>query len=397
MDHSGFGCISLRPEGPGGDGIPARAAFITEASVARARQAGGRLDAEQSRRMPDLRYGDLLVIIEDPKSGPRGRHVRAGRDAGLAIEVPGVDGFARRVPFTGANMMKARDALVAAKTRAKGMSLDAERALEGINGVFEIICASPDPERFTSEQIGQAYLCGMFEAAGSMELSVSPAQFGRKSRADMIRAQISRVSRIHPDGLFHVDDLGMILSDLGVEPVLQSEKQTFDTGQDLSEPALRRMISASPQLRNDVFGALTATRIDAIDILAIGSEDFDTIIEELSEFRLQAQWVDLMRERVTGIMSPAGTRARVDLEMISIDGRDIMLMREGSSHRAGVALLYSWPSVDRLSVSEIGAHRHLLVAPEEIPEEDEIRALAATLGELRVEMALDAEQRQMRS
>lgn len=396
METSGFSCIALPKDDPGGEGHPARAAFITEASVNEARRFGGRLEPEIAKRAPDLRYGDLLVVTEGP-GGPRGRHVRAGRDAGLVMEIPGADGYPRRVPFTGASMMRAREALLAAKMRAKAQVVDHERALQGINGVFEVICVNPDPDRFSPDQIGQAYLCGMFEAAGSLELSVTAAEFGRKSRADMIRAQISRMSRVHPDGLFHVDDLGMMLSTLGIEPDEGEDKFQIGQGAGISPSAIRRMISSNPQLREHVFGALTATKFEAIEIMAISASDYDTIIDEFDEYRLEAQWVDLMRSRVESVLSSEATPAKVGLELMSIDGRDIMLMRESANSISGMVLLCSWTSVDRLSVSEIGAHRHLLVAPAEIPSEADIKRLAATLSELRLEAAMDVEQRQMRA
>lgn len=160
LDTCGFACKSLagEPETGGYAELDARAVFITEDSVERARAAQAGLAPFDPSRLPSLRYGDILISRARPDGQKEGLHIPAGRDAGLVVPVTGSDGFERQIPFTGRHMLSARQQLLAMGPRGRQLNADQRTILEGIQGVFEIVAAKADPAVFSEELIGQAFM-----------------------------------------------------------------------------------------------------------------------------------------------------------------------------------------------------------------------------------------------
>ncbi|MCW3782596.1 hypothetical protein [Defluviimonas salinarum] len=392
MTTSGFGCIGLSYDEALGDYVEseARAVFVTESSVAAARAAQAGMAPVNPATLPDLRYGDLIVTLHWGRR-IEGRHVPAGQDAGLAIEITGADGAPRRIPFTGLNMLSAREQLIAMSERGTSLSADQGGVLAGIQGVLEIISANPDTERFGGALVGQAFIASMIDGAGHVRLSVSDEEFGRKARADMIRAQISRLARDHPDGLSGAAPLATLLREAGLSSAAARSGAEVRAagGAMVTEEALRRMVTANDRLCREVFGAMTTTPIEKLGVAMISPAELEALVEEFSDRILTGEWVDRICSRAERIAGGAMHGYSFRTCMISTDGRDILAISDPVGDAAGQAFLYSWPSVERLQIAETDAGHIVNISPEEVPDETEIARLKVVLDALICETALE--------
>ncbi|MEY8799473.1 hypothetical protein AB9K35_04035 [Leisingera sp. XS_AS12] len=395
LDTCGFACKSLAsdPETGGYAELDARAVFITEDSVERARAAQVGLAPFDPSRLPSLRYGDILISRARPDGQKEGLHIPAGRDAGLVVPVTGSDGFDRQIPFTGRHMLSARQQLLAMGPRGRQLNADQRTILEGIQGVFEIVAAKADPAVFSEELIGQAFMCSLLDHAGRIGTSISDAEFGRKARADMIRAQITRVRPDHPDGLSAAAaaDLDEVFQDIGIRTSAQSGGEIRSIGgMEVTDEALRGMIMSNERLSREVFGALTATPLSRLGAAAVSSMEYDLLADELSDRALTGQWVDRAQRRaqeITGEQMPGYT---FEMKVFSVDGIDILAIRDSVGSASGQAFVYSWPTADRIPLAEIGNETVLNISPEEIPGEEEVKRLQGILDSLIGDQALEA-------
>lgn len=312
LDTGGFSCTSLafNEETGGYAECEARAVFITEETVAGARAAQADMPPVDPSRLPDLRYGDVLVSRAHPDGRKEGLHIPAGRDAGLVIAVLSADGSSQNIPFTGSHMLAARQRLLAMSARGEALSGDQEKILAGVQGVLEIVAARPDPKRFSGDLIGKAFMCSLIDRPNRIELSISDAEFGRKARADMIRAQIAHLSPDHPDGLSPAAaaSLDELLREVGVQTGADAIREVG--GISITEETIRGMVAANPQFCTDVFGSITATPVHRLSAAAITSGEYDLLADELSEHVLTGSWV---KRRTSGPRKSPGPRRRVTI------------------------------------------------------------------------------------
>lgn len=402
LDTGSFACISMAydEEAEGYVECEARAVFITEETVAKARAAQASMPTVDPARLPDIRYGDILVSRIREGGRKEGLHVPAGRDAGLVVPVISADGFEKNIPFTGDHMLAARQQLLAMSARGRRLTDAHETTLKGIQGVLEVIAARPDPRRFSEDLIGKAFMCSLVDRAGKIELSITDAEFGRKARADMIRAQITRLSPDHPDGLSASASatLEEVLQDVGVHAGGRGNGALHDVGGvRITEETMRGMISSNPTLCRDVFGAITATPISRLSAAVITSGEYDLLADELSDNVLSGAWVNRASRRAREITGAQHQGYEFEMMIIAVDGIDIMAIRDSVGSASGQAFVYAWPSSDRIPLAEIGSQTVLNISPEEVPEENEIARLGNVLDAMISDRALDGADQQGRA
>ncbi|MFG6082149.1 hypothetical protein ACEUZ9_002792 [Paracoccus litorisediminis] len=351
---------------------PARLAFVTPENIEMISRPG----TPEGARHP-VRYGDALVTWMDHSGKRRGVRVDAGRDAAVQLPVV-ISGQTQMLPFTGAAMLAARDRLP--EVDPGTVNEDQRRALAGIQSVMTIIMANPDPKRFRPEIIGNAFAHAMLDALGRPELPVTIEEYGRKARADLIRAKLTRVDPDHPDGFLPHRPLQGVLDDFGIG-MFSGASEIRSGRMVVNEAALRRVAAANHRLRDEVFGALTSTEVARLSAAPMTPEDFEVLKDGLANHRLTGAWITGIGERVTRIMRVANPAYRCDIAFYVIDNRDILAIRDRQeiSGDEGIAYAYSWPSMDRLPAARIAGTAIVNLSPEEIPSEDEIGRLQGTL------------------
>jgi hypothetical protein len=383
LSTSGIGCLRLLRNAETGaiEARPARAAFVTRESAALSRTTSGKVVA-------DVGYGDVLVMVHMPDGSMRGEHAQAGADAGVALEVASASGDSRLIPFTGPSMLTARS-MLCELSGSGSVSDDMRRALEGIRGSFELVAAHPDPSRHRLDLVGQAFHAALIDSFGDLELPFSHEAFGRKARADMIRARIASIDPLHPDALGFARDLPGILEAAGVQISWSGGLEAkSDMGFDFSEQGMRRAAAANDGLRRNVFGRATRTPVDRIAMSVIPEDDMESLIDRHLDRRLSGSWIDGLRADLEEALGDDMTGGDIEMEMLSIEGRDLMFVRDDISASRGHVFVYAWPASDRALVSTSGSRRMLNISPEEIPEIDEIRRLVGSLDQIEARSAL---------
>lgn len=346
---------------------PARIAFVTEDAVKRL--------PPPSDKAQKVRYGDALLVWTPEGAKPRGARVEAGKDAGVQIDVP-VGGVSQMVPFTGTAMLSAREKLHTLKEVDR--TADHRKAIRAIEGVLTIIMSNPDPARYSMAVIGNAFASELIDMMGRPALPVSIEEFGRKARADLLRARISMIDPDNPDGLGPLRPLQRILDDFGIGMVNGSSGLKVN-GQIINEASLRRVASGNDDLRDGVFGGLTKTSVKRLSAAPMSSEDFEILCDGLSSHRITGGWIDATGRRISRIMSEAIPAYSCQVAAFAIDNRDILAVQDTINGKPGLAYAYSWPSMDRLPCSTHGAMTYVNISTEEIPTEEEIVRLQSVL------------------
>lgn len=386
---SGISCVKLLLD-EGTDDlniIPAHAVFITQETVAAARNAGLPVD----RNTPDVAYGDVLVVTRFPDGRSVGEHVPSGRDAGVALRVlvEGEEEFL--LPFTGRNMLLARERLLSLSERGVPLQPEMQHVLSGIQGIFEIIMGHPDRDRFGSALVGQAFQSNMIDSLGDIRMSVSDEEFGRKARADLLRAQIARIDPDHPDALGSTRALRHILSQGGIltEATSSGATATAMVGARITEEGMRRMVAANDRLSREVFGAMTRTSIENLSAAAISFRDFERIRGGALGPQLSGPWIEAVGERLEEIFGDRMAGYHCDMLLVSRDGQDILTVSDPASAQHGLAFIYAWPTASRLVDAEIGEGHVVNISPEEVPSEQEIRRLSTVLEHIETRAAYE--------
>ncbi|MCE6959667.1 hypothetical protein LAZ40_11620 [Cereibacter sphaeroides] len=350
----------------------AQAVFITAETVAAARRRDA-LRPPQPGACADVAYGDILVLKRLDDGRMEGEHVPAGRDGGLALRVDTGRGDDLLLPFTGRHMLLARERLGDLSENGVPMDPDMRRVLDGIKGVFDLVIANPDPGRFNDTLIGQAFQSAMIDGCSASEIEIEPEEFGRKARADLMRARIARLEPRHPEALGSAQDPGRILAAAGIL------RDAAANGPAWTEDALRRAVG--DRFRREVLGALTRTPISRMSVVAVSSEDFDMIRSGRVGPRLRGPWISALSDR---ILDTNGGRA--EAVFLSRQGRDLLVVRD----QPGVpAVVWSWPTADRFLEVTVHGEHFVNIAREEIPGDAELRRLALVLEQ--VEAGLDDE------
>jgi hypothetical protein len=309
------------------------------------------------------------------------------------MEIGTGSGEIRKIPFTGKYMLHARQQVLALSGE-QGCSQDQKEILKGIQGVFEIVAARPDTSRYSEELIGQAYMCALVDRAGRIDASISDVDFGRKARADLLRAKISRLVPDHPEGLMTPDVISLdeFLQDAGIHT--DEPAGTTGSGKDgFTNDALRALISSEPAISRDVFGALTTLPFDKIGLQVISAQAYDFLLEEYQDHLLSGSWIDQAAERMALTLGAEARDGQFEMKFLSVDDRDIMLVRDAASIMSGQAFVYSWPLTHRLTLARLDRTTVLNISPEEIPDVSEIHRLQKIHDALSADKYLDAQAR----
>lgn len=386
---SGISCVKLSLDAATDDLsiAPAHAVFITQESVAAARAKG--IAAEPNT--PDVSYGDVLVLTRFADGRSLGEHVPAGRDAGVALRILTEEDGEYLLPFTGKNMLLAREKLFSLSDRGVPLQPEQRKTISGIQGLFEVIMAHPDPDRFGPVLIGQAFQSSMIDSLGDVSMPVSDEEFGRKARADLLRAKIARIDPEHPDALGSARALLQILSNTGINPEAASygAAATGLGGARITEDGLRRMVAANDRLSREVFGAMTRTSIENLSAAAISFRDFERIRGGALGPLLSGPWIEAVGDRLEAIFGDRISGYHCDMIIVSRDGQDILTLSDPVSAQNGLAFIYAWPTAHRLVDAEIGKGHVVNISPEEVPSEGEIRRLATVLDHIETRAAYE--------
>ena len=364
--------------GEDGTGFDARIAYVTGQTVEAARGMARRDPAlKPGDGDPDLRYGAILAVHATPDGQAAGEIVDPGQAGDYVLQVGD-----RSMGLCGLDMLDLREAIVALHKSGQALSTDQARALEGVQEIFQMVASAPDPDRFPTPFIAQAYRAAMIDHFGLFESSVDPEQMTRKSRADLIRARIGMLDPGHADAITTARPLRETLSGAGIElsEAGVSRDLSMPGIDKLNEEAIRRAIQSDDSLVRDFFGAVTATPVDRISMATIPLSALKRMRDEGGRAPLSGNWVDTLSERFRRITGDSGSG--FELAMFSEGGRDIIAMSVPDEKRRELAVVYSWPTADRIPVIDAGGMRHLSLSPEEVPSDDEVRRLSEMLGRI---------------
>lgn len=377
FDTSGISCtqVILDRSTDSYESRKVTAAFITETTMILAREDASSRGEKADKNSPDIRYGDILISWTDDNGKKHGMHARAGQDAGLQTVIETSDRLIP-VPFTGPSMIAARNRLLDTVRGGPDLTEDHSRILSGIQGVFEVIIADDDPDRFAPEIVGRVFLSVMADGA-DIGMSVEDGDLGMKSRADILRAKIGQINPDHPDALGNAATLSSVMRDAvgaNIPPVTRPS-----TGMTIDEASLRRMIDASDTLRIDVLGTLTRLPPKRISAAAISLDNLPTLDRALASSRLSGGWVDGIRARMNSLTEDLMEGYSCDIDLFSTRGRDLLVVRDAMSQQSNAAYIYSWPTKERLTIANTSDGLVLNISPEEIPDRREIMRLRNAL------------------
>lgn len=346
--------------------LPAVAAFVTEASVRKARENRLVVGA-----VSEIGYGDLIVVRTTAEGGKDAVIQPLGSHGAYFIDLPTGTG-PRPIRFTGPGMLAAREALIGAAREGVDLGEGGRNALAGIEFIFGMATSNPDIGRYGVRVVSDAFLSAMFEGASGVTLPVSEEAFARKARADLIRAEIAMMDPGHRDALTRSLPLVRILEDAGAKAGSRKE----------AEEELRRAIAGNDAMSREVFGLVTRTRIEDMSMAVVEAARSGELAEEMEDRALSGPWVDALRQRLVEVLGGTAPGQAFAIVLATREGRDVLMVSDGADEMSGSHHLYSWPTADRYAAVNLGTSVGLAVSPEEIPDEEELARLAAVLEKL---------------
>lgn len=357
---AGVGCLLDDGSGPA---RPARLALVTEETARAARDLGrSDPDLRATDGSPQLRYGGALAYVNEG-DGPARRLVLAPGEG---------DGF--RLPsglrFLGSHMLAAERDLPD-RGEGEGPFL---RSL--IRSVLRMVSAAPDPDRFPTGLISQAFRFSLRDAFGEAALPLSDEALILKSRADLTRGRILALDPKHPDALGATVPLARVLDRAGMD-VRRDGVEVDGVGR-VGRFEARRLIESGPY-RTGLFERITRTPCARIEGVVLPAEEARLLEGALPGTRLSGPWAEAV-SRVAGELTGsgvAGLRLRADL--YAREGRDLLLMTDLIGEERGVALLFSWPTRERAPVLQGADGPVYALCPEEVPSPEELIRLETVL------------------
>jgi hypothetical protein len=365
--------------------LTARAAIISESSVA---SVDALAERDQNMRPtdkdPDVQFGDILVVTRQTDGSTVAEILKPGTPSSFYVKVGDED------LNLSASFLKLRESIVAYTSNDNTLTDSQRSLLMGVQETLEMAASLPDPERFNSKMLADAFQASMIDSFGDFEMGVTPEDFVKKSRADLIRARIAMINPDHPDALVSSNTLGQTLENMGVTVNINGlgAQVRAPGNQQITEDAMRRTIQANDKLCRDVFGALTETPIEKLNASMISIRDLETIRDGFADKRLTGDWVDTANKRAHELTRGAMGNYSFEMDVFVSDGRDIMVINDTVGQSQGVAFVYSWPTATRRAVMEIESGLVANVSPEEIPTDEEIERLQAVMQNLLVEADL---------
>jgi len=347
----------------------ARVALVTEETVRAARALG---EADPSLRAtetsPQLRYGGALAYLE---TGPEG-------SARLELGPGEGDGFRLRdgLRFLGRNMCAAERALAAAPHGG------ASPLLEAIRSVLTLVSAVPDPHRFPEHLISQAYRFTLRSVFGEARMPIGEEGQALRARADLVRSRIGEIDPASPDALRAATPLPLLLDRIGLD--VRAEGVRVAGFGRLPRAEVRRLVQSAPY-RDGLFGVLTRTPPDRVEGVALTLQEASVLDEALSGRRITGAWAEAISALGRGLTRSGLFGYQLDLTVYAAEGRDLLLMSDTVGREGGVALLFSWPTHERVPVLRAPGGDVYATGPEETPGPAEVirleRALSALIEE----------------
>lgn len=350
----------------------AHAVILTEDTVAAARHmARDQGLPEISPNCPEVETGQVILLMADTRQ----LAVRGIAELELGVIQETEDGR-KLIPFTGPSLFTARQSL-AHLGEAGALDINGQRALAGIQGYFEHVLADPQSERHSAGMVAQAYMASITDSYGPIDFPVSDAEIRRKAAADALRREIAAIDPAHADAMGAGRGFVEALAEHGLETLAAAQGGQILAGgrRATVDQALRNAVAANERLCRDVFGAMTRTSIDDLDVSAVRLASYEALLPRLDNQRHAGPWMDEVRARVATITCGVMPGYESRLEMISDGGRDFLFVVDTPSRAAGFAAVYSWPTESRQPLMEIGAGRSVNISAADIPSEAEIARL----------------------
>lgn len=344
----------------------ARVALVTEETV-RAARALGEADPElrATERSPQLRYGGALAYVDT--GGGRGERITVAPGEGDGFRLPGGP------RFLGPHMCEAERALSGLDRPEHAPLLDA------IRSVLTLVATVPDTDRFPAHLIAQSYRYTLRAAFGPARLPIGETEQALRARSDLVRSRIFELDPRSPDALYACAPLPLLLDRVGVD-VRAAGVRVAGFGR-LNRTDVRRLAQTSPY-RDGLFGRLTRTPPDRLDGVALSLAEAELLGEVLSSRRLSGAWPDAVRASGRDLTRSGLFGYNLDLTLFATEGRDLLLLTDTVGQEGGVALLFSWPTHERVPVHGSAAGPVYATAPEETPTEEEVIRLERSLSAL---------------
>lgn len=377
--------------------VDARAVFITESSVARAREIEAQFDLHDSEiRRQEFSYGDIVVARIDGSGQTIGSIARGGQDAGICLSVQ-VEGNQQYLPFSGTGMFGAHEVLTGLSQRGQDLTENENRALASISELFTMAAASPDPDRFPEEIRAMAMRSILLADYANVRMGISDTEMVRYFQGVSLRNQISALDSGHPDAsqsrTSHADLLA------GMEGTAAPGAIFRNIGSIRNSLTFGRTAHANDVMVRNIFGAMTNTPIEELSVSMMSVPGVNALRENLAGHRLTGDWVEAIEAHVHAVLQngPIAVNGvgemgyRFNIELYEHSGRDILLVTDSSNTRDGNGYAYSWPSTDRHLVAEFNGQNFATISPEAVPSEEEIARLNAALEEVRQRQLLEVE------
>ncbi|CAN0548966.1 unnamed protein product, partial [Laminaria digitata] len=346
---------------------------VTEKTVQLVRNLqSGVADKGAGDDLVEVTYGALAAVYRGADGSVDARVFGPGEAAPFQLGLAD-----RSIPFTGPDMLSAREEMVSATKGGSTLSAAQMSTLNSLQDIFEMVCSAPDPKRFPASLMAQSYHAFMIDHFGNFEISVPEEEFVRKARADLIRARIGLIDPGHKDAIGTSRHLRQILLDAGIDVGIDGigAEIRSPAAMRINEEAIRRTILSNEKMTRDVFGSLTRTPVERLSAAMIRIEDVEILKEKKSSNRLTGDWVEKLTEMARQTTRGASGNYHFSMDMFSEGGRDILVVDDTVGRQQGVAFVYSWPSGERFPVMEIDGNRIMNISTEEIPSENELKRL----------------------
>lgn len=357
----------------------AAAVIVTEEAVAAARQIlNQNLGVPAYQAEIDIELGDLLTVSRNAEGrNVFGRHP-IGRYEDWSIDMG--EGFGLR-SISGTALFATRHALIEKAGQDQPLSLSERSVLAGSQAVMDELAANPDGERYGSHMV-----TGMFQAAyeehfGNAQSQLDGATIARKLAADSIRARIYLIDPQNPDARAPraldadaTEGLNMLLEEAGLNRV-SSDMNMFDRFTD----AARQAIRGNQRLCLEVFNAITTTDVGKLGLASITTQQAAAARETLAPYMMTGEWIDEVRGRITEITGGAMPGYRAQIDVVSHEGADALIVTDTVGDMHGRAFVYGYPTAERQPIMAVGNGFLANISPEEIPSQEELARLNEAL------------------
>lgn len=345
--------------------LPARAVIVTASSVLRCQDA---MEARgRSAALRNLNLCDVVVAYTDLEGRRRCVVTSDAQDAGVLVHPTRTD---PPIPFTGAHLLGALDALMGHLASGRNLEPDALRAMTAIDEVFDIVRASDDPGRFPDLLRGMAFKSAFMDDLRGLQMDISLEELGRFGLLNRIRSGIQAVDPEHPEAISSRASHKALLSTLGLAEI--EGPGVYPAGHD-------------PDLHGPDLSILTGTSEGRVAQSLARVAAPDRLAAMIDRHALSGRWVSLALKTEDGRIAGARFRESGSSVLVSKDGRDVLL----SPTHDGRIVTQSWPTSERRLA--ISGHQvpQLALSSSEIPSRQDLDRLAALLANLRLEAIED--------